>query len=157
MTVCWESAISIVVQFVGEIFPSLRTVGDILEKSISGLTKKVVHIVQQLLPKETWKLISWSAKPLQVFRLKEINIILILGDASKYVEKLDFKSFRCGLCGKTFSDRSNCTRHVRINHLGEVREADTKQPCIYCGKYLVKRTIPNHVRNSCPKAPLHQN
>jgi len=76
------------------------------------------------------------------------------GDASKYVEKLDFKSFRCSLCGKTFSDRSNCTRHVRINHLGEVRDADTKQPCLYCGKYLVKRTIPNHVRNSCPKAPL---
>jgi len=75
------------------------------------------------------------------------------GDASKYVEKLDFKSFRCSLCSKTFTDRSNCTRHVRINHLGEVREADTKQPCPYCLKFLVKRTIPHHIRTSCPNAP----
>jgi len=46
MTVSCESAISIVVQFVGEIFPSLRTVGDMLEKNISVLTKKVVHTVE---------------------------------------------------------------------------------------------------------------
>jgi len=75
------------------------------------------------------------------------------GDASRYVEKLDIKSFRCGLCAKSFTDRSNCTRHVKINHLGEVREADMKQPCPYCGKYLVKRTIAHHVRTRCPKAP----
>jgi len=78
------------------------------------------------------------------------------GEAFKYVEKLDYKSFKCSLCGKSFTDRSNCTRHVKINHLGEVRDADTKQPCQYCGKYLVKRTIPHHVRNSCPKAPAYQ-
>jgi len=82
---------------------------------------------------------------------------MILGDASKYVEKLDFKSFRCALCGKTFTDKSNCTRHVKINHLGEVREADMKQPCPYCGKQIVKRTIPHHIRNSCPKAPTDSN
>eukprot|EP00092_Neocalanus_flemingeri_P031832 GFUD01034579.1.p1 GENE.GFUD01034579.1~~GFUD01034579.1.p1 ORF type:complete len:350 (-),score=93.34 GFUD01034579.1:186-1235(-) len=75
------------------------------------------------------------------------------GDASRYVEKLDIKSFRCGLCAKSFTDRSNCTRHVKINHLGEVREADMKQPCPFCGKFLVKRTIPHHVRTRCPKAP----
>jgi len=79
------------------------------------------------------------------------------GDASKYVEKLDFKSFRCALCGKTFTDKSNCTRHVKINHLGEVREADMKQPCPYCGKQIVKRTFPHHIRNSCPKAPTDSN
>ena len=82
---------------------------------------------------------------------------MILGDASKYVEKLDFKSFRCALCGKTFTDKSNCTRHVKINHLGEVREADMKQPCPYCGKQIVKRTIPHHIRSSCPKAPTDSN
>jgi len=70
-----------------------------------------------------------------------------------YVEQLDFNTYKCGLCAKTFSVKSNCTRHVKINHLGEVRDADTKQPCYYCGKYLVKRTIAHHVKKSCPKAP----
>ena len=45
MTVLCELAISIVVQFVGGTFQSLKTVGDMLEKSISALTKKVVLIV----------------------------------------------------------------------------------------------------------------
>jgi len=74
------------------------------------------------------------------------------GDATEYVEQLDLNCFKCGLCAKTFSVKSNCTRHVKINHLGEVREADTKHPCHYCGKYLVKRTIAHHVKKSCPKA-----
>jgi len=82
----------------------------------------------------------------------EIQSIMILGDATEYVEQLDLNSFKCGLCAKTFSVKSNCTRHVKINHLGEVREADTKHPCHYCGKYLVKRTIAHHVKKSCPKA-----
>ena len=78
---------------------------------------------------------------------------LILGDATLYVEQLGLNNYKCGLCAKTFSVKSNCTRHVKINHLGEVRDADTKQPCYYCGKYLVKRTIAHHVKKSCPKAP----
>jgi len=99
-----------------------------------------------------------SKKHSGVFYLPERNKrVMILGDASRYVEKLDIKNFRCGLCAKSFTDRSNCTRHVKINHLGEVREADMKQPCPYCGKYLVKRTIAHHVRTRCPKAPADPN
>jgi len=100
-------------------------------------------------------------KSLFVFNLsirwQDFKYVMILGDASEYVEKLDFNTYKCGLCAKTFSVKSNCTRHVKINHLGEVRDEDTKQPCVYCGKHLVKRTIPQHVLKSCPKAPGYQN
>ena len=46
----------IAVWFVDETFLSLRIVGDMLEKSISALTKKIVHIAELLLLKEIWKL-----------------------------------------------------------------------------------------------------
>jgi len=80
----------------------------------------------------------------------------VLGDATKYVEMIDFQSFKCGLCEKIFSVKSNCTRHVKINHLGVIRDEDTKGPCPHCQKLLVKRTIPQHIKSSCPTAHSSQ-
>ena len=52
MTVLCVWAMPIAVWFVDETFLSLRIVGDMLEKSISALTKKIVHIAELLLLKE---------------------------------------------------------------------------------------------------------
>merc|ERR1712096_314183 len=46
------------------------------------------------------------------------NKAVLLHGASQLCQK-NYKNYSCLSCGKTFTDQSNCKRHIRIKHLGE--------------------------------------
>jgi len=58
------------------------------------------------------------------------------------------KEFICQKCGKVFSDRSNCRRHVRAMHTHEKPEA-----CAICGNVLKnKNSLMCHIRQYHPES-----
>jgi len=59
---------------------------------------------------------------------------------SNYVQKKE-SGFDCGMCGKEFSDQSNCRRHVKEKHFGADQER-----CPVCYKAISKRNLPRHIK-----------
>jgi len=63
------------------------------------------------------------------------------------------EKFRCASCGKIFSDKSNCRKHIKILHFGVKERQDA---CPYCCKWMLKKHISTHIKNSCNQAPLKE-
>ena len=84
------------------------------------------------------------------FKIKKCNPSLALVDASHQVEIVKdtngVEKYQCLQCGKVFSDRSNCKKHIKIIHFGEKEARDC---CPYCQKLMLKKNISQHVKNSC--------
>ena len=79
-------------------------------------------------------------------------------DASQLVEAVyddyqpNVEKYRCVQCGKVFSDKSNCRRHVKLVHFGEKEPQDN---CPLCQKLMLKKHINHHARNSCPQRQMY--
>jgi len=79
-------------------------------------------------------------------------------DASQLVEAVydnyqpNVEKYRCTQCGKVFSDKSNCRRHVKLVHFGEKEPQDH---CPQCHKLMLKKHINHHARNSCPQRQMY--
>jgi len=57
------------------------------------------------------------------------------------------EKFRCASCGRIFSDKSNCRKHIRVLHFGL---KERQGACPYCNKWMLKKHISTHIKNSCP-------
>ena len=76
----------------------------------------------------------------------------LLEGANQLCQKHDDKNFECLSCGKYFSHQSNCKRHIRIEHLGEQKNAT----CPNCEKQVLKTDIKRHMKKHCSNRHLYQ-
>ena len=76
----------------------------------------------------------------------------LLEGANQLCQKHDDKNFECLSCGKMFSHQSNCKRHIRIEHLGEEKNA----VCPNCEKQVLKTDIKRHMKKHCSNRHLYQ-
>jgi len=80
------------------------------------------------------------------------NKAALLEGANQLCQKHDDKNFECLSCGKLFSHQSNCKRHIRIEHLGEQKNAT----CPNCEKQVLKTDIKRHMKKHCSNRHLYQ-
>ena len=83
-------------------------------------------------------------------RLGKITHYLFFVDPGKSVEVVldnTVEKFRCVLCGKIFSDKSNCRKHIKVLHFGVKEPQD---PCPLCSKPILRKNMSAHVKNNCP-------
>ena len=76
----------------------------------------------------------------------------LLEGANQLCQKHDDKNFECLSCGKYFTHQSNCKRHIRIEHLGEQKNAT----CPNCEKQVLKTDIKRHMKKHCSNRHLYQ-
>ena len=69
----------------------------------------------------------------------------LLGAANQLCQKQPDGNFSCLTCGKAFSNQSNCKRHIRIEHLGE----DKNAACPNCQKQVLRTDIKRHMKKHC--------
>jgi len=76
--------------------------------------------------------------------------VALLEAASNLCQRLDDRSFSCASCGRTFTNQSNCKRHIRIEHLGEEKNAT----CPNCSKQVLRTDIKRHMKKHCANRHL---
>lgn len=59
-------------------------------------------------------------------------------------------TFACLTCERTFSNQSNCKRHIRLEHLGE----DKNATCPNCEKQVLRTDIKRHMKKHCANRHL---
>jgi len=80
----------------------------------------------------------------------EQNKAALLEAANNLCQRQDDGSFACLTCERFFSNQSNCKRHIRLEHLGEDRNAT----CPNCEKQVLRTDIQRHMKKHCANRHL---
>jgi len=80
----------------------------------------------------------------------EQNKVAMLEAANQLCHRHADGTFACLTCERTFSNQSNCKRHIRLEHLGE----DKNATCPNCEKQVLRTDIKRHMKKHCANRHL---
>ena len=75
----------------------------------------------------------------------------LLEAANQLCLRQDDGTFACLTCERPFSNQSNCKRHIRLEHLGE----DKNATCPNCEKQVLRTDIKRHMKKHCANRHLY--